>query len=130
MKTNSWQDKLKCPDNFAVAGLRHDAKWISSLGPDVEAMVYQQDDKKAPNYYSENGNEAGAYLQFIIDFYDCLPNVSPLIARPYPPKNRAMKAVSSRVMTISVLNTKVWCRASLRADLFVAYHQTLLPFQQ
>ena len=60
----------------AVAGLRHDPKWIATLGDDVEALVYQQEDKKAPHYYPEQGNEAAAYIQFMIDYYDCLPKVS------------------------------------------------------
>lgn len=60
----------------AVAGTRHDAEWASNLGDDIEAIVYQQDDQNQSHYYSRHGNEAGAYLQFMIDYYDCLPNVS------------------------------------------------------
>lgn len=61
-----------------MAGTRHDAAWLHRLGDNdnVEHIVYQQDDPNQPYYYTNAGNEVGAYLQFILDFYDCLPDVS------------------------------------------------------
>ena len=38
----------------------------------------QHTDPKAPHYFNGAGNEAGCYLQFMIDYYDCLPEVSAL----------------------------------------------------
>lgn len=66
---------------FAVAGTRHNANWTTEVGSDVEGIVYQQDDEGKPHYYSRDGNEVGAYLQFILDYYECLPNVSPSSTR-------------------------------------------------
>ena len=49
-------------------------------------MQYQNQDLAAPNYYTNHGNEAGAYLQYIVDRYDCLPTVRPwLLAIPPSP---------------------------------------------
>ena len=41
----------------------------------MEGFVCQTKHIDLPNFYHEGGNEAGAYLQFIIDYYDCLPEV-------------------------------------------------------
>ena len=60
----------------AVAGTKHSAEWTKDLGKDVEGIVYQQENESRDHYYGNNGNEVGAYLQFILDYYHCLPNVS------------------------------------------------------
>ena len=71
--------------HLAVAGLKYDANWAASLGDDVEAVVYQQADKEAPHYFPHLGHEAAAYIQFMIDYYDCLPNVSRLVCKTSKP---------------------------------------------
>lgn len=79
-------NEVSCLFCIAVAGIRHDPRWIGSLGDDVEALVYQQEDPKAPHHYPEQGNEAAAYIQYIIDYYDCLPNVSLAYLKTWNPK--------------------------------------------
>ena len=39
----------------------------------VPHIVYQRDDPLHPHYYEPLGREAGAYLQFIAEYYPCLP---------------------------------------------------------
>ena len=51
----------------------HSTAWAGELG--LQTFQYQFVDPAAPNFYSNAGNEAGAYLQFILDYYDCLPPV-------------------------------------------------------
>jgi len=59
----------------AVAGTRHKADWLNDVGKDVESLIYQQEHPSEPNYYVHHGNEVGAYLTFLIDYYNCLPDV-------------------------------------------------------
>jgi hypothetical protein len=66
-----------------VAGTRHRAEWLKEVGNDVESVIYQQDHPRKPNYYIRHGNEVGAYLTFLVDFYDCLPNVSSRLTPSY-----------------------------------------------
>lgn len=72
-------DKPLKPYVVVVAGTRHDSAWLRRLGDDVEHIVYQQEDPNKPHYYTKAGNEVGAYLQFILDYYDCLPNVTAFV---------------------------------------------------
>ena len=60
---------------IAVAGTNHDANWTKQLGDDVETVIMQQNNRTEPHYYTRRGNEAGAYLTFMIDYYNCLPEV-------------------------------------------------------
>ena len=40
----------------------------------IPFIVYNTKDSSATHYTPvHNGNEAAAYLQFIVDYYDCLP---------------------------------------------------------
>lgn len=40
----------------------------------IPFVVYNTNDSTATHYTEvHNGNEAAAYLQFIVDYYDCLP---------------------------------------------------------
>ena len=48
---------------------------------DAMVFLYQFSDPTAPHFYPQGGNEAGAYLQFIVDYYECLPNVSSCLMR-------------------------------------------------
>ncbi len=59
-----------------MAGTRHKAEWLNDVGSDVESIIYQQEHPEEPNFYTRHGNEVGAYLRFLIDYYNCLPNVS------------------------------------------------------
>ena len=54
----------------------HSTAWLHDLG--LQTFQYQFTDPAAPYFYSNAGNEAGAYLQYILDFYDCLPPVQPI----------------------------------------------------
>lgn len=67
------------PYVVVVAGTRHRAEWLKEVGNDVESVIYQQDHPRKPNYYIRHGNEVGAYLTFLVDFYDCLPNVTAFV---------------------------------------------------
>ena len=60
---------------IAVAGTGHNADWLKKLGNSTEIIIYQQDNHTKPHYYTRRGNEAGAYLTFMIDYYNCLPEV-------------------------------------------------------
>lgn len=57
----------------AVAGDKYSPTWLEEQG--LEYVVYQNVDITKPYYYYNEANEAGAYLQFTVDFYDCLPEV-------------------------------------------------------
>ena len=60
---------------IAVAGTKYNPEWIRDAGTKVEVMVYQQEDANRPHFYTDRGNEAGAYLTFMVDYYNCLPEV-------------------------------------------------------
>ena len=47
--------------------------WLEYIG--VPFIAYQHRDPYQPLYYPNRANEAGAYLQFLLDFYNCLPKV-------------------------------------------------------
>lgn len=60
--------------NCGVAALsRHEVSWLDAIG--IPYIAYQHRDPYQPLYYPNRANEAGAYLQFILDFYHCLPKV-------------------------------------------------------
>jgi len=74
----------RCPRAFkpyvvVVAGTRHNAEWLNDVGSDVESILYQQEHPDKPNYYTRHGHEVGAYLQFLIDYYNCLPKVTAFV---------------------------------------------------
>lgn len=47
---------------------------VTHLQGIVPYVVYNTKDSTATHYTPvHNGNEAAAYLQFIVDYYDCLP---------------------------------------------------------
>jgi len=74
----------RCPRSFkpyvvVVAGTRHKAEWLNDVGSDVESIIYQQEHPDEPNFYTRHGNEVGAYLRFLIDYYNCLPNVTAFV---------------------------------------------------
>ena len=56
----------------AVAG-ENNITYLSRTG--VPYMVYQRHDPDQPNFFESQGREAAAYIQFIADFYSCLPEV-------------------------------------------------------
>lgn len=63
---------------LAVAGTKHDSTWLKSLEKEplgLDYIVYQNDDPEKPHYFEPYANEAGAYLLFIEQFYNCLPQV-------------------------------------------------------
>ena len=46
----------------------------------IPFVVYNTKDSTAPHYTDvHKGNEAAAYLQFIVDYYECLPEVMAFI---------------------------------------------------
>ena len=49
--------------------------WLDSLG--LPYVAYQHSDPSQPHYHRDLANEAAAYLQFVIDYYNCLPQVCP-----------------------------------------------------
>ncbi len=57
----------------AVAGTKYSPTWLKALG--IDYIIYQSESKSLPFYYYNHANEAGAYLQFTVDFFDCLPEV-------------------------------------------------------
>ena len=65
---------------LAAAVSRHEVSWLEDMG--IPFMAYQHRDPFQPLYYVNRANEAGAYLQFMLDFYHCLPKVGPGAAEP------------------------------------------------
>ena len=61
---------------LAVARHDEDVSWIATHLRDTPFMVYQAGDKTAPHFHSNSGREAMAYLTFISEYYDCLPEAS------------------------------------------------------
>ena len=54
-----------------MAGTRHDPTWLDALGLDY--IQYQEESPRKPHYFKNLANEGSAYMQFIHDYYDCLP---------------------------------------------------------
>ena len=59
----------------AVSAARYEVSWLDSLG--LPYVAYQHSDPSQPHYHRDLANEAAAYLQFVIDYYNCLPQVCP-----------------------------------------------------
>ena len=59
----------------AVAGSKHDTQWLNDLG--LPYLVYQMQDPEKPYYFPPVAHEAAAYVQYILDHFQCLPDVSP-----------------------------------------------------
>ena len=57
-----------------VAGNKGDLTYLQKMG--LKYFAYQYLDMREPYWYSNEGNEAGAYLQFILDHWNCMPKVS------------------------------------------------------
>ena len=58
---------------FAVAGTRHSPAWLNETG--LKYVVYQYVSPHEQHFFENVAHEAGAYIQFIYDYYDCLPKV-------------------------------------------------------
>ena len=58
----------------AAAGEVYDLTWLKDLK--LPYLQYQSADPLRAHYFVDNANEAGAYLRFIHDYYNCLPEVS------------------------------------------------------
>ena len=58
-----------------MSAARYDVSWLDDLG--LPYVAYQHSDPSQRYYNKDLANEAAAYLQFIIDFYGCLPKVRP-----------------------------------------------------
>ena len=58
-----------------VRRYEEDVTWMAThLQGLLPFVVYNTKDSTANHYTPvQNGNEAAAYLQFIVDYYDCLP---------------------------------------------------------
>ncbi|KAL3160711.1 hypothetical protein ABBQ32_010623 [Trebouxia sp. C0010 RCD-2024] len=58
-----------------AARYKEDVSWMAThLQGLIPFVVYNTNDSTATHYTEvHNGNEAAAYLQFIVDYYDCLP---------------------------------------------------------
>ena len=56
---------------LAVAGTRHDPTWLDEVG--LKYIRYQSESPLEPHYFRNLANEGSAYMQFIHDYYDCLP---------------------------------------------------------
>lgn len=62
------------PVVLVVAHWKEDLTWLNSNGLEyVPRVLYQRHDANAPYYSPNHGNEAGVYLQFIVEHYDALP---------------------------------------------------------
>ena len=57
----------------AVSAAKYDVSWLDSLG--LPYVAYQSSEPYGRHYHKDLANEAAAYLQFIIDYYACLPKV-------------------------------------------------------
>ena len=55
----------------AAGATRHNTDWMHEVG--AMAFIMQNSDPHAPHFYDNGGFEAGAYLSFIVTYYDCLP---------------------------------------------------------
>ena len=57
-----------------MAASKYDLSYLDKMG--LKYFSYQHTDQREPYWYPNEGNEAGAYLQFILDHWACLPAVS------------------------------------------------------
>ena len=64
-------EQMKIPVLPAVAGDVHDTSYLSNAN--IPFKQYQWKAPDEPNYFAPEGREASAYMQFIADFYECLP---------------------------------------------------------
>ena len=68
-----------CPS--AAARYKENISWMP-LHLDIPFMVYQADRRgtpeTVPHKHSNSGREASAFLMFIAEYYDCLPEVHPV----------------------------------------------------
>ena len=63
---------------LAVAAAKYDSDWLEDYN--LQHVLYQHRDPQEPFWYPNAANEAGAYLQFILDHYHCLPKAPPILA--------------------------------------------------
>ena len=70
---------------LAVAGTRHDPTWLDAIG--LTYIQFQHESPHEAHYFKNHANEASAYVQFIYDYYDCLPKV-----RSWPSKCHQKKS--------------------------------------
>ncbi|KAL0024568.1 hypothetical protein WJX79_008775 [Trebouxia sp. C0005] len=76
MEGRWWGPNSIGEDSLIVAArYEEDVSWMAThLQGIMPFVVYNTKDSSATHYTSvHNGNEAAAYLQFIVDYYDCLP---------------------------------------------------------
>lgn len=69
----TWQYFLQ--SGFNTCRYEEDVSWMAThLQGIMPFVVYNTKDSSATHYTPvHNGNEAAAYLLFIVDYYDCLP---------------------------------------------------------
>ncbi|KAK9787515.1 hypothetical protein WJX73_009943 [Symbiochloris irregularis] len=70
----AWTDKL-----IVVAGNKHSHRWLDALGVDVPRLTYQHLNPDLPHFFVNYALEAYAYLQYFVQYYDCLPEVTALL---------------------------------------------------
>lgn len=76
MEGRWWGPNSIGEDSLIVAArYEEDVSWMAThLQGILPFVVYNTKDSSAAHYTPvHNGNEAAAYLQFIVDYYDCLP---------------------------------------------------------
>ena len=61
---------------IVVAHHKEDVSWLPTYFPDFTPFVYAANDTDAPHHLVHpQGREAGAFLSFILDYYDDLPDL-------------------------------------------------------
>ena len=80
-----------------------DVSWMATdLVPWQPFLVYsiKGDSNATHKIASDTGRESQAYLKFISEYYDCLPQVSPCIDRDMPQADILMSVNAPREITI------------------------------
>lgn len=71
------------PAQLVVAArYSEDVSWLTDLEPHIPYLVYQAEipgNQEAPYHHSNTAREASAFLAFIAEHYDCLPNVTAFV---------------------------------------------------
>ena len=71
-RLHAWKDLVK---QLQVARNVDGTPAALNLLINTDIFLYQAKNKEAPYFYYDRGYEVGAVLQFIVDHYDCLPQV-------------------------------------------------------
>ena len=77
LEPGSWKNAQHCyHSSLHCSRYEEDVAWMALHLPGlIPFVVYNTQDSSTSHHTPvHNGNEAAAYLQFVVDYYDCLPD--------------------------------------------------------